>query len=56
MIKQNKRQRQAWTEFVEKRESEKKAKRPHAKKPEVSQAELEAGLDDLTTAAKQSDR
>jgi hypothetical protein len=49
------RERQAWTEFVEKRESEKKAKRPRAKKkPQPSPAELEAALDDLTTAAKQS--
>jgi len=40
--------RQAWTKFVEERERE--AKRPRAKKrakEEVSQAELEAGLDDL---------
>lgn len=43
------RERRAWTEFVEQREREKKAKRPRAKKPEVPQAELEAGLDDLVT-------
>jgi hypothetical protein len=38
MSKQSKRERQAWTAFVEKREGEKKAKPP---------AELEASLDDL---------
>jgi len=53
MSKQNKRERQAWTEFVEKRESKKKAKRPRAKKPEVSQTELEAAFDDLTSEAEQ---
>jgi len=44
--------RQAWTRFVEGRERE--AKRPRAKnrvKEEASQAELEAGLDDLVTDA-----
>jgi hypothetical protein len=43
-------ERQAWTKFVEERERE--AKRPRAKKrakEEASQAELEAGLDDLVT-------
>jgi hypothetical protein len=47
------RERRAWTEFVEKRESEKKAKRPRAKKREVPQAELEAALDDLVSEAEQ---
>jgi len=47
------RERRAWTEFVEKRESEKKAKKPRAKKPEIPQPELEAGLDDLTSEAEQ---
>jgi hypothetical protein len=43
-------ERQAWTKFVEERERE--AKRPRTKKRAqrgVSQAELEAGLDDLVT-------
>ena len=43
-------ERQAWTKFVEERERE--AKRPRAKKrgkEEASQAELEAGLDELAT-------
>ena len=43
-------ERQAWTKFVEERERE--AKRPRAKKRvkgEVSQAELEAELDDVVT-------
>jgi len=52
MGRQSSRDRQAWIAFVEKRESEKKAKRPRAKTPEVSQAELEAALDDLTTEAR----
>jgi hypothetical protein len=46
-------ERQAWTKFVE--ELSRKAKRPRAKKrvvkEEVSQAELEAGLDELVTDA-----
>src|SRR5262249_16110749 len=45
-------ERRAWTEFVEKREAEKKATRPRGKKPEVRQAELEQALDDLTTEAR----
>ena len=43
-------ERQAWTKFVEERERE--AKRPRVKKrvkEELSQAELEAALDDLVT-------
>ena len=49
-------ERQAWTKFVEERERE--AKRPRAKKrvkEEVSQAELEAGLDDLVTDSDRRD-
>jgi hypothetical protein len=49
-------ERQAWTKFVEERE--RAAKRPRAKnrvKEEVSQAELEAGLDDLVTDSDRRD-
>jgi hypothetical protein len=48
-------ERQAWTKFVEERERE--AKRPRAKKRarEASQAELEAGLDDLVTDSDRRD-
>jgi hypothetical protein len=49
-------ERQAWTKFVEERERE--AKRPRAKKratEEASQAELEAGLDDLVTDSDRRD-
>jgi hypothetical protein len=49
-------ERQAWTKFVEERERE--AKRPRGKKrvkEEVSQAELEAGLDDLVAEAGRRD-
>jgi len=47
-------ERQAWTKFVEERE----AKRPRVKKrvkEEVSQPELEAGLDDLVTDSGRRD-
>jgi hypothetical protein len=55
MSKQGKAERRAWTRFIEERESEKKAKRPRAKKrkPQPSLAELEAALDDLVTEAEQ---
>ena len=49
-------ERQAWTRFVEERERE--AKRPRVKKQaeeEVSQAELEAGLDELVTDSDRRD-
>jgi hypothetical protein len=45
------RERQQWTEYVrqlEARKSAKPARKRRAKKPEPSQAELEAALDDLT--------
>jgi len=42
-----KKERQMWTELVEKCEREKKPQRPHAKRPEVSQTQLEQALDDL---------
>jgi len=48
------RERQLWTEFVREREErkDKKPRRPGVKKkPEASQAELDAVLDDLTEAA-----
>jgi regulator of protease activity HflC (stomatin/prohibitin superfamily) len=48
--------RQAWTKFIEERERE--AKRPRAKKRAkegVSQAELEAELDDLVAEADHRD-
>ena len=48
------RERQLWTEYVRKLE-ERKDKKPGKsrakKKPKVSQAELDAALDDLTGAA-----
>jgi hypothetical protein len=48
------RERQAWTEYVRQREErkDKKPRKPRAKKrPEPSQAERDAALDDLTGAA-----
>ena len=45
---------QLWTDYVRKREErkDKKPRRPRAKKkPEASQAERDAALDDLTGAA-----
>ena len=48
------RERQQWTEYVRRMEErkDKKPGRPRAKKkPEASQAELDAALDDLTGTA-----
>ena len=48
------RERQLWTEYVRQMEErkDKKPRRPRTKKrPEASQAELDAALDDLTRAA-----
>jgi len=48
------RERQQWTEYVRRLEErkDKKPRKPRAKKkPEASQAELDAALDDLTGAA-----
>ena len=48
------RERQLWTEFVRRMEErkDKKPRKPRAKKkPEASQAERDAALDDLTGAA-----
>jgi hypothetical protein len=48
------RERQQWTEYVRKMEErkDKKPRRPRAKKkPEASQAERDAALDDLIGAA-----
>ena len=48
------RERQQWTEYVRQLEERKrdKPRKPRAKKkPEVSQAERDAALDDLTSAA-----
>ena len=51
----SKTERMAWTKFIERRKREKKAKRPRArKKPQPSQAKLEAALDDLTAWASAS--
>jgi hypothetical protein len=51
------RERQLWTEFVRKREERKddKPRRPRTrKKPELSQAERDAALDDLTGSCRAS--
>jgi hypothetical protein len=48
------REHQQWTEYVRQMEErkDKKPRRPRTKKrPEASQAELDAALDDLTRAA-----
>ena len=53
------RERQLWTEFVRKRKEckdEKLARKPRAKKPQPTPAELEAALDDLVAEATQSDQ
>ena len=51
------RERQLWTEFIRKRESEKKTKRPRAKiKPQPSRAEFEQALDDLVSEQQGRDR
>jgi hypothetical protein len=52
------RERQLWTEFIRKRESEKKTKRPRTKtKPQPSCAELdETVLDDLVGEQQDRDR
>ena len=49
------RERQQWTEYVRRMEEheDKKPRKPRAKKkPEASQAELDAALDDLTGAVQ----
>jgi len=49
--------RQLWTEFIRKRESEKKTKRPRTKtKPQPARAELDAMLDDLVSGQQGRDR
>jgi len=48
------RERQQWTEFVRMREKPKKSRTK--KKPEPSQAELDAVLDDLTGVAPPPER
>jgi hypothetical protein len=53
------RERQAWTEFVRKREErkhEKPARKRRPKKPQPSQAECDAVLDDLTGVAPAPER
>ena len=50
------RERQQWTEYVRQMEErkDKKPRKPRAKKkPEASQAERDAALDDLTGAAQE---
>jgi hypothetical protein len=50
------RERQQWTEYVRRMKEckDKKSRKPRAKKkPEASQAELDAALDDLTREAKE---
>ena len=53
------RERQQWTEYVRQMEErkDKKPRKPRAKKkPEASQAECDAVLDDLTSAAPAPER
>jgi hypothetical protein len=54
-------QRKAWTEYVEKREREarknaKPARKRRARKPEPTQQELEAALDDLVSETRLDSR